>query len=349
MLSRLSCSQLNNKRAIYIETPLAAQIEFAAFAARDDACRAFQSAYGRDVRAVGPTVRSLSWTQASEGAGRARGLRVPEASRGRAWAGGSDASAGARGPPVSVQVRAGSAAGRDESGAANSGAGRLPTVLTEVEVKSVLDELEGVPRLVAMILYGSGLRLMECLTLRVKDVDEGRGEIRLRRGKGERDRVTMLPRAVQASIAEHLRRVRRLHERDLGSGAGAVELPTALARKYPSATREWAWQWAFPARRQYVDRRTAERRRHHLHATVIQRAMKEAVRRSGIGKRASCHTLRHSFATHLLEAGYDIRTVQELLGHSDVTTTMRYTHVLGRGSFGVRSPADRVFGAGISD
>jgi integron integrase len=222
---------------------------------------------------------------------------------------------------------------------------RLPVVLAEGEVTRVLSQLEGVPRLIGMILYGSGLRLLECLTLRIKDVDLERLEIRVRQGKGGKDRVTMLPRSVRQLVSEHLQSVQRLHERDLAAGAGAVELPDALRRKYPGAPREWAWQWVFPARRRYVDRETDEVRRHHLHESVMQRAMAEAVRRSGIGKHASCHTLRHFFATHLLAAGYDIRTVQELLGHRDVTTTMVYTHVLNRGPLGVRSPADRLFGS----
>ena len=227
---------------------------------------------------------------------------------------------------------------------------RLPVVLSEGEVQRVLGELEGVPHLIGLLLYGGGMRLLECLTLRIKDVDLDRGEIRLRQGKGAKDRVTVLPRAARPQLAEHLERVRSLHGRDLAEGAGAVELPDALRRKYPGAPRQWAWQWVFPARRRYVDRETGERRRHHLHESVMQRAMAAAVRRSGIGKRASCHTLRHSFATHLLEAGYDIRTAQELLGHRDVTTTMIYTHVLNRGGLAVQSPADRLFGnAGLPE
>lgn len=221
---------------------------------------------------------------------------------------------------------------------------RLPTVLSEGEVQLVLAALEGVPHLIGIVLYGSGLRLLECLSLRIKDVDLERGEILIRRGKGAKDRVTVLPQVVRSPLAAHLRRVRTLHERDLAEGAGAVELPDALHRKYPSAARQWAWQWIFPARRRYVVRETGECRRHHLHESVMQRAMAVAVTRSGIGKRASCHTLRHSFATHLMEAGYDIRTVQELLGHRDVSTTMIYTHVLNRGGLGVRSPVDRLLG-----
>ncbi|MEX2154630.1 MAG: integron integrase, partial [Gemmatimonadaceae bacterium] len=174
---------------------------------------------------------------------------------------------------------------------------RLPVVLSEGDVQLILRELDGVPRLISMLLYGSGMRLLECLTLRIKDVDMDRREIRIRQGKGGKDRVTVLPQSARGPLADHLRRVRSLHERDLADGAGAVELPDALRRKYPSAPRQWAWQWVFPARRRYVDRETGERRRHHLHESVMQRAMAGAVRQSGIGKRASCHTLRHSFAT----------------------------------------------------
>lgn len=217
---------------------------------------------------------------------------------------------------------------------------RVPVVLTREEVERVLRELRGTPWLVAVMLYGSGLRLLECLQLRVKDVDLARGEIRVRDTKGGRPRVTVLPSAVREPLGRHLEAARRQYDEDVARGAGGVELPGALATKYPGGPRQWAWQWVFPATRQYVDRVTGERRRHHLHESVIQRAVQAAVRRSGISKRASCHTLRHSFATHLLEAGYDIRTVQELLGHKDVSTTMVYTHVLNRGGLGVRSPAD---------
>jgi integron integrase len=219
---------------------------------------------------------------------------------------------------------------------------RLPVVLTPSEVQLVLGQLSGVPRLVALLLYGSGMRLLECLTLRVKDIDLERGEIRIRRGKGGKDRVTVLPDSVRGALRRHLAEVRVLHGRDLAAGAGRVALPDALVRKYPGAAAGWAWQWVFPATRQYRDRESGERRRHHLDPSVVQRAMTAAVRQAGIAKRASCHTLRHSFATHLLEGGYDIRTVQELLGHSDVRTTMIYTHVLNRGGRGVRSPADQL-------
>ncbi len=219
---------------------------------------------------------------------------------------------------------------------------RLPVVLTRDEVRAVIHELQGAPRLMAILLYGAGLRLLECAHLRVKDVDFAANQLIVRAGKGDRDRITMLPAAVKTDLTRHLETVRRQHETDLRHGAGWVELPWALARKYPNAGREWPWQWVFPATRFYVDRATGERRRHHLHESVLQRAVKEAVRRTGIPKRATCHTFRHSFATHLLEDNHDIRTVQELLGHRDVSTTMIYTHVLNRGPAGVRSPADRM-------
>jgi integron integrase len=218
---------------------------------------------------------------------------------------------------------------------------RLPVVLTREEVGAVLDALEGIPRLVALLLYGSGLRLLEGLRLRVKDVDFGSNQITVRSGKGDKDRVTLLPAAARERLEQHLVEVRKQHARDVAAGAGWVALPAALARKYPAAGREWGWHWVFPATRWYVDRETGQRRR-HLHESVLQRAVHRAVRRAGIAKPASCHTFRHSFATHLLEDGYDIRTVQELLGHSDLSTTMIYTHVLNRGPAAVRSPLDRL-------
>ena len=217
---------------------------------------------------------------------------------------------------------------------------RLPVVLSESEVRAILRHLKGRMLTMAYLMYGSGLRLLECARLRVKDIDFDRCEITVRSGKGDKDRVTVLPARVADRLRSHLAKVRRVHEADLADGAGTVLMPEALARKFPNASREWAWQWVFPAARLYADVDTGERRRHHVHETVLQRAFKEAVRASGITKPATCHTLRHSFATHLLESGYDIRTIQELLGHADVSTTMIYTHVLNRGGRGVRSPID---------
>src|SRR5437868_2875704 len=221
---------------------------------------------------------------------------------------------------------------------------RVPVVLTKQEVRRVLAHLKGrgTPALVVAVLYGTGMRLLEALRLRVKDIDFAKNEITVRGGKGDRDRMTMLPERLKGALLKHLADVRAQHEGDLSAGprGGWVELPGALAGKYPNAGREWAWQWVFPATRPYEHAPTGQRRRHHLHETQVQRVFKDAVRSANIAKRASCHTLRHSFATHLLEAGYDIRTVQELLGHRNVNTTMMYTHVLNRGGRGVRSPAD---------
>jgi integron integrase len=195
-------------------------------------------------------------------------------------------------------------------------------VLTREEVQAVIDGLDGPTRLLALLLYGAGLRLLEALRLRVKDVDFNRNQITVRSGKGGKDRVTMLPAAASRDLAKHLETIHDQHEADVRAGAGWVELPWALARKYPRAGREWIWQWIFPATRIYLHRETGQRRRHHLHESVLERAVKEAVRSKGIPKRATCHTFRHSFATHLLEDGADIRTVQELLGHRDVATTV---------------------------
>jgi integron integrase len=217
---------------------------------------------------------------------------------------------------------------------------RLPVVLSRAEVTALLARLDGVPRLMAGLMYGSGLRVRECAELRVKDLNFDRGEIRVRDGKGRKDRVTMLPVRLREPLRQHLEQVQRLHDEDLARGGGSVWLPDALAEKYPRAPWEWAWQWVFPATRTYRDVATGQPRRHHLHETVVQRAVKGAARAAGLSTRASPHALRHSFATHLLESGKDIRTIQELLGHHDVSTTMVYTHVLNRGGLGVQSPLD---------
>ncbi|MBU1716005.1 MAG: integron integrase [Proteobacteria bacterium] len=217
---------------------------------------------------------------------------------------------------------------------------RLPVVFTKDEVDQVLEAMEGTVGLMAGLLYGSGLRLAECIRLRVKDIDFERQQL-LVRGKGDKDRVTVLPDRSQEPLREHLQRVKELHDVDLKNGHGEVYLPTALARKYPNALTAWGWQYVFPSANLSVDPRGGKVRRHHINDTTLQKAVKRAVRENGLTRQGSCHTLRHSFATHLLEDGYDIRTVQELLGHADVSTTMIYTHVLNRPGIAVKSPADR--------
>ncbi|MDP9179273.1 MAG: integron integrase [Gemmatimonadota bacterium] len=219
---------------------------------------------------------------------------------------------------------------------------RLPIVLSSGEVRAILSRLRGVHRLCATLMYGSGLRVSECIALRVKDIDFDRNEITVRAGKGDKDRRVPLPRTAIPALRVHLERVKAQFQRDLRCGMQGAALPGALGRKLPHANREWSWQYVFPAVRTYTEGETGIRRRHHIHDTAIQRAFTAGVRASGIAKRATCHSLRHSFATHLLESGADIRTIQELLGHSDVRTTMIYTHVLNKGGMGVTSPADRL-------
>ncbi len=217
---------------------------------------------------------------------------------------------------------------------------RLPVVLTRTEAHSVLSKMDGMYHLMASLLYGTGMRLMECVRLRIKDVDFDYRQITVRDGKGQKDRVTMLPQTLSEALRRQIDKATVLHAADLAAGFGEVYLPDALERKYPSANRETGWQYMFPATKRAVDPRSGKTRRHHIDEKALQRAVKQAVREAGLVKPASCHTFRHSFATHLLEAGYDIRTVQELLGHKDVSTTMIYTHVLNKGGQGVKSPLD---------
>jgi len=217
---------------------------------------------------------------------------------------------------------------------------RLPVVMTREEVKKVLANMTGDKWLMASLMYGAGLRLMECLRLRVQDIDFARNEILVRDGKGAKDRLTMLPESLKGPIKDHLKKVKTIHERDLADGWGRVQMPSAMDRKYPNAPRDWRWQWVFPQENRWRNTKTSEEGRHHIDESLVQKSVRDATTKTGLTKRATCHTFRHSFATHLLEGGYDIRTVQELLGHNDVKTTMIYTHVLNRGPTGVRSPVD---------
>ena len=219
---------------------------------------------------------------------------------------------------------------------------RLPVVFSRKEIKDILKNLSGSHLLMANLLYGSGLRLMECLRLRVKDIDFEYNNIMVRGGKGKKDRVTVLPDILKGKLKQHLLKVEKLHQKDLNNGYGGVYLPYALEKKYPNANKELGWQYIFPASQLSIDKRTGIKRRHHIDESVLQRAVRVAIKKAGIKKPGSCHTFRHSFATHLLENGYDIRTVQDLLGHESLNTTMIYTHVMKRGGMGVKSPADNL-------
>ena len=225
----------------------------------------------------------------------------------------------------------------------------VPTVLTTDETVRLLSAMHGTQQLMARLIYGSGLRLMECIRLRVKDLDFGLSEVLVRNGKGAKDRVTILPENLQPLLQNQLAYARRLHEDDLKKGLGTVHLPYALARKYPNAEREWIWKYVFPSRSLSIDPRSGRKQRHHLHESSVQKAVRKAAKTAGIPKHVTCHTLRHSFATHLLQQGYDIRTIQDLLGHKDVSTTMIYTHVIKKGGMAVRSPVDSLVMAAEDD
>ncbi|MBN1355998.1 integron integrase [bacterium] len=217
---------------------------------------------------------------------------------------------------------------------------RLPVVMTKEEVKQVIINLSGEIWIIVSLMYGAGLRLTECLRLRVQDIDFSGNQIMIRSGKGDKDRLTMLLENLKEPLMDHLKKVRQLHQKDIQDGWGDVSLPHSLSRKYPNASRDWQWQYVFPQEHRWTNKQTKEQGRHHIDESIVQKAVRSAVFRSGITKHATCHTFRHSFATHLLASGYDIRTVQELLGHKDVKTTMVYTHVLNRGGRGVQSPLD---------